>query len=151
MPSLHKAVWKRDAEGVERLLRERVDVNAVNKNGKTALHLAVGMCRKNKRIVELLLADDSVEVDAVSDDDQTALIIAVEKRRADFVDMLLAAGANANFETESWKTPMSVALEKQGPLHVVQLLLAAGANVNPYNVWYANKYCNEAITACLIS
>jgi len=72
------------------LIAAKVDVNAVNKQGQTALHLAA--MQGNKPIVELLL-DSGADVNAKDKKDKTALELARKRRKQEVVALLQARGA----------------------------------------------------------
>ena len=67
---------------------ELVDVNEVDKNGSTALHLAAWYGKFD--FVKTLLAANGVEVNQADSNGRTALTLAAENGRLDVVTMLLA-------------------------------------------------------------
>eukprot|EP00755_Sulcionema_specki_P038834 Sspe_Gene.23929::Locus_9374_Transcript_1_1_Confidence_1.000_Length_1180::g.23929::m.23929 len=78
--------------------------------------------------VEQLIAEGA-DVDAIDDDDFTALLLAAERNpRTDVIGVLLDAGATLNWEGSSRLTPLHMAaLGNTG--EVVEYLLQRGANV----------------------
>jgi len=57
--SIHDAVWDGNWSGVNKLIRDGADVNAVNEEGKTPLALA--MVRRDKLIIKLLESNGAKE------------------------------------------------------------------------------------------
>ncbi|KAK6510309.1 hypothetical protein TWF481_005025 [Arthrobotrys musiformis] len=86
-----------DEEVVELLLKKGADVNLLSKYSRTLL--AVAARKGNKRMLELLLAAEKVEVDRKSHDGSTPLSIAVKNGHEEAVKMLLATNA-VNIQSE---------------------------------------------------
>jgi ankyrin repeat protein len=72
------------------------------------------------------------DVNAKTDDGETALMYAVWGDHVEVVQALLAAGADVKAKNNNGETPLIVA-SKRGHAGVVQALLAAGADVNAKN------------------
>ncbi len=70
---MHQAVIERLYELVYYLIGKGIDVNLQNKNGDTALHLAIKMA--NKPIIKLLL-DGKAEVDIINNRNENPVEIA---------------------------------------------------------------------------
>ena len=87
------AVKSRNAEAVQALLKQRVDVNAPQGDGATALHWAVHF--DDLRIADLLIRAGA-RVNAANDTGVTPLFLACTNRNAAMVERLLAADANPN-------------------------------------------------------
>jgi ankyrin repeat protein len=131
-------------EIVKLLLTEGADINTVPPGTRyaTALQEAVG--RQDLKIVHLLLdyrADPNIPgptwVDRLKKRRTgTALQTAVDTKNLELVRILLEAGARANVLSSTYedrRTPLEAALEKfkgEDSMMLVQLLLAAGADVN---------------------
>lgn len=144
------------ADVVTLLLEKRVDINAVDDAGHTALILAAE--NGNKDIVELLikngadpsakhneallraaerghteviklLLENGVAVDPASGNDFSALMRAAKFGHIDTVKFLLAAGAQVNAQNIMGITPLSEAAQ-EGHTQIVRLLLENGANPN---------------------
>jgi len=89
---LIQAVKSQDADVVRALLKQRVDVNAAQGDGSTALHWAADL--DNLAIADVLI-HAGAPVNAANDLGATPLYLACRNRSAQMVDRLLAAGANA--------------------------------------------------------
>ena len=90
---LIKAVREGNIEAARALLKQRVDVNAPQGDGATALHWAVQLDDLNT--AEFLLRAGA-RADAANDTGVTPLYLACMNRNAVLVEKLLAAGANPN-------------------------------------------------------
>ena len=90
---LIKAVREGNIEAARALLKQRVDVNAPQGDGATALHWAVQLDDLNT--AEFLLRAGA-RADAANDTGVTPLYLACMNRNAVMVEKLLAAGANPN-------------------------------------------------------
>ena len=87
----------------------------------------------NAKEVRAVLSTGMVNIECMTDEDNTPLLIAVDKGHNDLVQLLLEAGANPNlpsteFEKDRW-TPLTVAAFR-GDHDVAKLLIEAGGNVN---------------------
>ena len=98
---LIEAVKTRNAETVRSLLEQRVDVNARQGDGATALHWAVHLDDGN--VIDLLLWAGA-NADASDDTGVTPLYLACLNRQAALVERLLQAQANPNAATVSGET-----------------------------------------------
>jgi ankyrin repeat protein len=103
----------------------KVDVNAQNSNGQTALMLAAK--NGHKEVVEVLLATGKAEINAQSKNAQTALVLAAENGYKEVAELLLATG---KVETNDARDKNGLtALTRAallGEKEVVELLLATG-------------------------
>ncbi len=96
----------------------------------TTLEMAVRLGRSGT--VKNLLATGVMGINAQNDDDKTALIVAVEMRKLDTVNVLLAAGANTAIKSHDGNTALHyAALAVQGD--IIASLLANGANLCTIN------------------
>jgi len=120
------AVRDGGAERVRALLAERVNVNAAQADGATALHWAVHL--DNLSLVDALIRAGA-RTDVADDTGATPLYLACENRNADAVAKLLAAGANPNAALLSGETVL-MTCSRTGEAAAVRALLARGANVN---------------------
>ena len=99
-------------------LRRGVNINNVDKDGKTALNLAV--CSKNKEMVEVLLrmGKDKINVNKQDNDGFTPLLRAVQMTLGtDIMEMLLAKR----------RTNPNIRTSMAGPLCIFRLAIAFGA------------------------
>ncbi len=100
---LIEAIQERDHETVGALLAQKVDVDAREGDGATALHWAV--VRDDVEVVESLLRAGA-HVDAANDYGVTPLALACTNRNAAVVEQLLGAGADPNAATAMGETAL---------------------------------------------
>lgn len=118
--ALYSAVDRGYEAVTEALLAAHADVNAANNSGETPLFLAVK--NGNTRIAQMLLAAGA-NPNIGSALDRAAWI------SPEMVNLLLAAGADANTTNNQGWTPLSNAAEYGTP-EIVKVLLAAKADPN---------------------
>jgi ankyrin repeat protein len=152
-PPLIDAVKKQDHPTVRALLKQKVNVNASEADGFTALHWASQ--RNDLQLVDLLLAAGA-NVKASTRYNITPLYLAAINGNAAIVERLLDAGADANGTAEEGQTMlMSAALS--GKADAVRLLLTRGAKVDakePYKgqtalMWAAAEGNTAAVDVLL--
>ena len=147
------AVKARDLARVRALVTEKVDVNARQGDGATALHWAVH--RDEAEAVELLIAAGA-KADVSDDTGATPLHLACENRRGAMVQRLLAAGAKSNAALLGGATVL-MTCARAGDAAGVRALLARGADVNAKEpnhsqtalMWAAAQKHPEAVAALL--
>jgi ankyrin len=115
-----------DRDAVRALLQKKVDVNAAEPDGTTALHWA--SYRDDVESADLLIRAGA-NANAANDLGATPLWTACLNGSAAMVRRLLQAGANPNLALLSGETPVMIASRSGNP-DVVEQLLARGANVN---------------------
>jgi ankyrin repeat protein len=121
------AVQSRDADALKALLRQRVDVNAAQADGTTALHWAAHW--NDVETVNLLLKAGA-NAKAANRYGATPLSEAVVSGSAAMIEALLNAGASAKtLTTEAGETVLMTAA-RAGNVNAVKALLARGADVN---------------------
>jgi len=120
------AVKARDLARARTLLKQKVDVNARQGDGATALHWAVH--HDDAEAVDLLIAAGA-KADVADDTGATPLHLACVNRRATMVQRLLAAGANPNAALLQGETVL-MECARAGTADGVKALLAKGADVN---------------------
>ena len=126
---LIQAVKNRDVESVRELLKQRpvrIDVNAAQGDGATALHWAAH--RDDLAIADLLIRSGA-RANVANDLGTTPLHLACTNRSAPMVERLLAAGANASAALLSGETVL-MTCARAGDAAAVKALLAHGADVN---------------------
>jgi ankyrin repeat protein len=128
---LVEAVKKGDSAAVRQLLRQKVDVNAAEADGTTALHWAVN--RDDLETTKLLLGAGA-NVEATNRYGITPLSLACVNANAATVEALLAAGANPNTATAEGETPLQTAA-RTGSAAAVKALVARGADVKAKENW----------------
>lgn len=127
-PAMVEAAKNGDREAIRALLQKKVDVNAAEPDGSTALHWA--SYRDDVETADLLLKAGA-KANAATDLGVTPLWPASENGSSAMVRRLLEAGANPNLALASGETPLMVA-SRSGYPEVVELLLAKGANPNAH-------------------
>jgi ankyrin repeat protein len=127
-PSLTAAVKNGDKVTLRALIRQKVDVNAADPDGSTALHWA--SYRDDLESADLLI-HAGAKVNAANDLGVTPLWPASENGSSAMVRRLLDAGANPNAALLSGETPLMVA-SRAGYPDVVEQLLNKGANPNAH-------------------
>jgi ankyrin repeat protein len=120
------AVRTKNTERVRTLIADRVNVNATQGDGATALHWAVHL--DDLSIVDTLIRAGA-RADVADDTGATPLHLACTNRNASAVSTLLAAGANPNAALLSGETVL-MACARAGEATAVRALLGRGAVVN---------------------
>jgi ankyrin repeat protein len=120
------AVKKRDGAAVAALLKQRVDVNATQGDGATALHWAVH--RDDLATVNVLLKAGA-RANVANDTGVTPLYLACTNRNSTMVERLLTAGADPNATLVNGET-MLMNCARTGNAASVKALLVRGADVN---------------------
>ena len=123
---LIRAVRHHDLEAVRALLKQRVDVNAPQGDGTTALHWAVRV--DDPAIVEALLRAGA-RAGAANDTGATPLHLACINRNGAMVDRIVRAGADANGALVNGETVL-MTCARTGTTAGVKSLLVHGASVN---------------------
>jgi ankyrin repeat protein len=123
---LIEAAKKPDSVAVRALLKQKVDVNAREGDGATALHWAAHW--DDLETAGLLIAAGA-NVNAADENGGTPLWVACTDAGPAMVDRLLKAGANPNLAPLSGATPL-MAATRAGNLDAVKALLVHGADVN---------------------
>jgi ankyrin repeat protein len=124
---LVEAAQKRDRQAVQTLLKARVDVNAAQGDGATALHWAVHW--DDVETADLLIRARA-DVNAANDHGVTALTLACTNRNSGLVEKLLDARANPNLAQATGVTPL-MECARTGAADAVRVLLARGASLEP--------------------
>jgi ankyrin repeat protein len=121
------AVQSKNIDALRTLLRQRVDVNAAQPDGTTALHWAAHW--NDAEAVNLLLRAGA-NAKAVNRYGATPLSEAVVSGSAATIEALLNAGADSKtLTTEAGETVLMTAA-RAGNVNAVKILLARGADVN---------------------
>lgn len=94
--------WSSSREVVESLIERGTDVNAVNFDGRTALHIMVA---RNRLECVVALLSHEAEIDLRDKDGSTPLHIAVEKKLIPIVQCLVVFGCDINMMNKDGKTP----------------------------------------------
>ncbi|MHB8520487.1 MAG: ankyrin repeat domain-containing protein [Limisphaerales bacterium] len=108
------------------LFVKRADINATDRQGRTALHYAVLSGKTN--LIQVLLAHHT-NVNAKDDNGRTPLWEAVQARRINVAESLLHHGADVNTKDSEGRVPLFLAVARAN-VATVKLLLDHGAEVN---------------------
>jgi uncharacterized protein len=130
--SLIDAVKAIDKAGVRTLLAQRIDVNAPEPDGTTALHWAAN--RDDAELVDLLIRAGA-NAKAANRYGVTPLWLAALSGNAASIEMLLKAGADANTASAEGETVLMTAA-RTGKIDAVNVLLRYGADVNATESWH---------------
>jgi ankyrin repeat protein len=125
-PALVDAAKSGDSVTLRALLQQKIDVNAAEADGTTALHWA--SYRDDLDSADLLIRAGA-NVNAANDLGVTPVYTASLNRSSAMVAKLLKAGANPNAALLLGETPLMIASRAGNPA-VAELLLAGGANSN---------------------
>jgi ankyrin len=120
------AAQKGDRAAVQKLILQKVDVNAPQVDGATALHWAV--YRQDVELADILIRAGA-NVEATNRTGITPLAMAAIYGNAPLIDRLIKAGANAKQKGTNGETMLMFAARNGNP-QAVQVLLEAGAEVN---------------------
>jgi uncharacterized protein len=123
---LADAAMRGDKEAVTALLSDRLNVNAPQTDGTTALHWAV---RKDDLATADALIKAGADVKGANRYGITALSIAAMNGNAAMIAKLLDAGADPNAANQGGETVLMTA-SRTGNVEAAKLLLDRGANVN---------------------
>ncbi len=126
-PLLADAAEMMDRARIRTLLQQRVDVNAPQIDGMTALHWAT---YQDDVETEELLVRAGANVNAANRYGVTPLSLACTNGNGAIVELLLKAGADPNTALPGGETPLMTAA-RVGALGPVKALLSSGADVQP--------------------
>lgn len=150
--SLHLAARLGDLKAVEDLLKKEANVNAKNDKGQTPLHLTVEVCYVDipnpdevddywnqsfaaekkcgyVKIVEALLRNEEINVNAQDNNKKTSLHYAAKNNNKEIVVALIEAEADVNIRDENRETPLHLAARNNNK-EIVVALIKAGADVS---------------------
>ena len=144
-----------DAAAVQRLIRQKLDVNAPQADGATALHWAV--YRNDVALADTLIAARA-NVKAPNQADMTPLSMASLYGNAPMIDKLLKAGADAKELAPNGETTLMLAARNGNP-DALKVLIEAGADVNAKErvrgttalMWAAEQKKPDAVKVLLAS
>ena len=126
VPDLIDAVRRRDEQAFAALLRARVDVNAAQPDGATALAWAVHL--GERRMAEALL-DAGARVDVADEYGETPLTLAAANGDAVLVQRLLDRGARPDEARWNGESALMIAAGS-GSVDAVHALVKHGANLD---------------------
>ena len=120
------AVKRADLQTVRSLVAQRVDINASEPDGSTALHWAT---RRDNPVMVDLLVSAGANARAATRYNVTPLALACANGNAVVIERLVKAGADPNGTSEEGQTALMTA-SLTGKVAAVKALVAHGANVN---------------------
>jgi ankyrin repeat protein len=123
---LADAAMRADREAVRALLQQKIDVNAAQPDGTTALHWAV---RRNDLETAQLLIRSGAQISTSTRYGVTPLYLASVNGNAVMIDTLLRGGADPNAANPGGETALMTAA-RSGAVDAVTLLVDRGASVN---------------------
>eukprot|EP00250_Pteridium_aquilinum_P024669 c29422_g1_i1 orf=110-1012(+) len=123
-PLFHTLAISGDSIYVDRLLKQIVDVNALDKDGYSALQRAV-LAKKEAIVNQLLRAQADIHI--CDKGGATLLHYSVQTGSMNLVRSFLTCGANVNSADKHGWTPLHLAV-LTGRADIVRLLLASGAD-----------------------
>lgn len=126
MTGLHLAAYFGLDRVAQKLIDEKMPVDAENENGETPLSLAA---RSGHDTVLKILLDQGVQVNIRHRAGKTPLICAIENGHQSVAQLLLEKGAKPNLKDINGQTPLNLAANK-GEQLLVEALLEKGAEVN---------------------
>ena len=124
--TLFEAVYRDDLEGMKDLLAEGADVNAMDKDGNTPLHIVTHS--GHKEMIKLLISNGA-HVNAKDEGGWTPLHFAASGGHKEIAELMLANGADVNAKDFSDYTPLHRAAGG-GHNEMIKLLISNGADVN---------------------
>ena len=129
---LADAAMKRDTQTVRALLQKKVDVNASQVDGTTALHWAV---RFDDVDLAGLLIRAGANVAATTRAGATPLQLAAINGNAAMIETLVNAGADPNASLSKYGDTALMMAARTGKTDAIKVLLDHGANVNVKESW----------------
>jgi uncharacterized protein len=129
---LADAAMNRNRDAVRTLLQKKVDVNAPQVDGTTALHWAV---RSDDADTTDLLIRAGANVSAVNREGVTPMQLAAVNGNAAIIEKLLKAGANPNASLSKFGDTALMLAARTGKIDTIKLLLDNGAQVNAVETW----------------
>ena len=126
------ACIKRNTCIINILLNAGADPNIAATNGNTCLHYAADNDIPQE-IVQAII-DHGADVNATNKTNQTALLLAYHKGKADIINTLLNAGADPNIAVTDGNTCLHYAAQDRFfPKEAIRAAINKGANVNATN------------------
>ncbi|XP_069133830.1 uncharacterized protein [Argopecten irradians] len=125
--SLHFAVWRSSAWGVERLLQCReADVNILSKESLTPLFLAVE-AEDQEKVSKLIKA--GADVNIPTEEGLSPIHIAIERNNVEITERLVRGGADMKKLSPSGLTPLHLAIEQRN-VKMLEKLIEVDVDTN---------------------
>lgn len=102
-----------------------VDIDAVDKHGRSALHWAVA--RGHAKAIETLVTVYHASLDLLTRDSESPLMLAVLANRLDLVQQLLSYGASTQQTNQQGESALHLACAPVGNVQIVEALVQHGA------------------------
>lgn len=129
--SLHLAVKKNHICVVKYLLSISADINVVDFQGLSPLHVAVK--KGNSAMIDFLIRHGEANLNCESKDGFTPMFFAIASGNCEIVELLISLGADIHYvNSNNSMMPLHFGA-LMGQLKVTQLLLKKGAEVNKQN------------------
>ena len=132
--ALSLAIIEKHEEAAKILIDKGTDIDSVNKNNNTPLHLASmhGLVEIVNRLVEKVTREYTKEVareyiDAKNEQGETALSLAIIKGHQEIAEMLINEGAGIHFVDENGNTLLHFA-SKNGLVKIAEMLIEKVTN-----------------------
>ena len=126
---LIKFSYSRNLEGVKYLIEKGEDVNAKDKDGRTAL---IHASKNGYLEMVKLLVKNGADINAKDNYGWSALILASDGGHFEVVKYLIENGANVNIQYEHGETAL-ICAAAEGYLKIVKFLIENGANIRIKN------------------
>jgi ankyrin repeat protein len=126
------AAMNRNKDAVRALLQKKVDVNAAQVDGTTALHWAV---RADDLETADLLIRAGANVSAVNREGVTPIRLAAINGNPPMIEKLIKSGVNPNASLSKFGDTALMLAARTGKVDSVKVLLDNGAQVNAIETW----------------
>ncbi len=133
---LFSAIDSANTKRVAKLIKSGIDINSKNEDGETPLMYAID--RHGGSVIPhfdefKLLFEAGADRSIINEKGENAFIIAVKSGKKDIIKVFLDNGEDVNFQTADGNTALIYAKGLYRGRKVVEMLLAAGANVHLEN------------------